>query len=100
VGGYVGTISYIPRLGDIDILKSYFLLVWTEKFIRGNIDEMESLIREHFGGIRMEGHREDLIIRLVNILGELDRMPESRSKGEAVAQYTKLKDALLELHRD
>jgi hypothetical protein len=34
---------------------------------------MENSIREDFGGVRMKRHRRDLIKRLDEVLGQLDR---------------------------
>ena len=65
----------IRKLGDIEILKSYFLLVWSEWNYLGysNVDEVEISIREDFCGIEMQHHREELVERLDYVLGQLDR---------------------------
>ena len=56
-GRYVGTtgpvVLHIRGLEDVEILKSYLLLVWSEwEFLyRSGIDEMVISIREDFGGM-------------------------------------------------
>ena len=68
-------IDHIRGLGDIEILKSYFLVVWSEWEILsdGHLERVEVLIREDFGGIEMRDHRKDLIKRVHHILGELNQ---------------------------
>ena len=79
LGRYRTTTSYVVHyvrgLRDIEILKSYLLLVWSEWDCPFNSDffQMEDIIKEEFGGIAMRHHREDLINRLGRVLGELDR---------------------------
>ena len=66
----------VRELGDIEILESYFLLVWSEwdcNYWSGSLEEMHASIREDFCGIGMWRHREVLIKRLDHILGELDK---------------------------
>ena len=62
-------------LGDVEILESYFLLVWSEwnAVHREGFIEMRASIREDLGGIGMGRHREVLIKRLDYVLGRLDR---------------------------
>ena len=66
----------VEALGDIRILKSYLLLVWSKwgpiDDQSGGFSEMRTSIREHFSGIGMGHHREDLVERLDYILQELD----------------------------
>ena len=106
-------IQHVRGLGDLEILKSYFLLVWSEWEYRSSdeIDLMGIPIWEDFGGTGMGQHREDLLRRLDHVMGELDRGLEY-FKQRTVAygseiriqvareQYGKLKDVLLELERD
>ena len=96
-GAYANTVAYVRGLGDIDLLKSYLLLVWTDRctFLSKNFREMERTIREKFGGIGMEHHRKDLIERLDRVLRRLDRREPSSAR-EAKTQYTRLRDLLLE----
>ena len=68
-------VLHVRALGDIEILKAYLLLVWSEwdyLWISG-FEEMEVLIREDFGGIEMWCHRDDLTKHLDHIQGELGR---------------------------
>jgi hypothetical protein len=102
VGLRAVTVGHIRRLGDIDILKSYFLLVWTDMLILqpSHIHEVEDSIREEFGRIGMEHHRKDLVERLDHVLGQLDRRwVETPWVREAKAQYTRFKYLLLEADR-
>ena len=106
-------INHIRELGDVEILKSYFLLVWSEwpPFHDNGFTTMETSIREDFCGLGMRQHREDLIQRLDHILRELGWGPEYFKKhtGEDVTKdnirrrkkrYEKLKDILLKVRRD
>ena len=63
---------YIRGIGDIEILKSYLLLVWSEWEYDPWVWK-KGLIERDFGGIGMWCHREDLIKRLDHVLGQLDR---------------------------
>ena len=62
----------IRALKDIEVLKSYLLLVWSEWDISCDFSETCTSIRENFGGIGMGHHRADLIQRLDHVLGQLD----------------------------
>ena len=100
-------VRHIRKLGDIEILKSYFLLVWSEweSNYENCVMETEMSIREDFSGIGMQGHRGDLIRRLDFIHGELDRgfahfsQHQQQINGDTIQmrekQYRRLKDALL-----
>ena len=100
-------VRHIRKLGDIEILKSYFFLVWSEWESQDNdcLTEMERSIREDFGGILMQGHRGDLIRRLDFIHEELGqnlthfRRYQRRMNEDDLQhrkeQYRRLKDALL-----
>lgn len=98
--GFAQTTAHVRRLsdGDIDILKSYFLLVWAgqDSYRFGNFHEMERSVREDFGGAGMEHHRKDLVQQLDHVLGQLEGKGESQNVKDAKAQYTALKDILLE----
>jgi len=74
-GTHRHVIERVRRLGDIGVLKSYFLLVWAESdfIFSGGFDEMCNSIREDFSGVEMFHHRYDLIQRLEHILGQLDQ---------------------------
>jgi len=78
LGGYTRTqevIRQVRALGDVEILKSYLLLIWLEWkwFEDSALTEMCTSIREDFNGIRMEQHREELRKRLHHVLGQLDQ---------------------------
>jgi hypothetical protein len=68
-------IRFVRELGDVGIVKSYFLLVWSEwNWVDGyGSREMVVSIKEDFGGIGMRKDRRDLIERLDQVLGQLDR---------------------------
>ena len=68
-------VHQIRGLGDIEILKSYFLLVWSEWdwLYDSGLDKMKIAIGEDFGGVGMWCHREDLIERLDCVLVQLER---------------------------
>lgn len=75
IGTNQDTVRHVRGLGDLDILKSYFLLVWSEWNAPNDsgFSEMELSIVEDLGGIGMHRHRRELIERLNHVLGELDR---------------------------
>ena len=114
-GRYIGTTASIVRhirgLGDIQILKSYFLLVWSEwdLLIESFFKEVATSIGEDFGGIGMFRHRRDLTERLNEVLGQLDqglghikrRRPTTDEYDIRVGKerYGKLKEVLLGVDR-
>lgn len=105
MGGYGNTVAYVRRLGDIDILKSYFLLVWRDRYAPSSdgAHAMERSIRDDFSGVRMEQHRNDLIKRLDHVLEQVDQRLEY-SPNDAAYQlvkkrYTNLKGVLMEVDR-
>ena len=82
-GRYGGThpdiVKAVRALKDLEILKSYLLLVWSEWDGRPSIGVWErgyrdicASTREDFGGVRNGHHRADLIQRLDCVLGQLD----------------------------
>ena len=102
----------IRALGDIEILKSYLLLIWSEWDHIGNqesggLTEMKVLIWEDFGGIAMWHDRQDLIKQLDYVLGQLDRgldyfqqhkpSLDTHHISQAKTQYSELKMVLLEV---
>ena len=104
-------IRYIQGLGDLEIIKSYFLLVWSEwenPQIDG-LEEMEISIRKYFVGTEMCGHREDLIKQLDYVLGQLGLGLEHLKQHNpwvdqycieaAQGQYNRLKGVLLDMER-
>ena len=98
---------HVRGLKDVDILKSYYLLVWSEwDFLPDPvINEMETSMKEDFGGIGVWGHRRDLIEHLDHVLAQLDGRLGSLDKEkrgivedsieQAKGQYTRLKNALV-----
>ena len=92
----IAAVIHIRRLGDIEILKSYLLIMWSDRVFPSSeiLYEMERAIREDFGGpgVEMESHRKDLVERLHSVLGT----SSGRSLDpEAEKTYTKLRDTLL-----
>ena len=68
-------VEAVRALNDIEVLKSYLLLVWSEwdTLYSDGFNKMCTLIREDFGGFEMGHHRTDLIQRLDHVLWQLDR---------------------------
>ena len=108
--GDLYVLRFLSGLGDAEMLKSYFLLVWGERWSphKGIAEDMENSIVEVFGGVGMEHHRRDLIEWLDHILGQLDRKLEGccekadrqsieRDLQESKERYENFKDVLLEL---
>jgi len=100
----------VRELGDLEILKSYLLLVWSEwdDIPPEGLIGMCALIRQDFSGVGVRGHREDLIGRLDHILGELDRGSGYLKHRElrigedpqyVKRQYEELKETLLEVDK-
>ena len=114
-GRNVGSNSYVVQmirnLKDIEILKSYLLLIWSEwdSLYDDGYFRMRISIREDFSGINMSSHRADLLQRLDHILAQLDRGLERlrRDKPELnevdlqgrEVQYRRLRETLLEVDR-
>jgi len=108
-GRYYGNsrhvIKAVQGLKDIEVLKSYLLLVWSEWETLDIFDEMCALIYEDFGGIGMGHHQADLIQRLDQILEQLDQGLEHLQQYNpsldrdhvqlSKHQYGKLKEILL-----
>ena len=115
-GLYVGTWSHVVKavraLEDIEVLKSYLLLVWSEwndlPDHRG-FDRMCASIREDLSGVGKGHHRVELIQRLDHILGQLDRGFEHFKRQnpglgkydlwKIKRRYRKLRKLLLEVER-
>jgi len=112
-GRSVGTRDHVVKavraLDDIEVLKSYFILTWSEwdTLSDDGFDGICASIREDFGGIEKGHHREDLIQRLDHILGQLDRGLEylkqhrsdfsRRDLQVMTQQYGKLREVLQEV---
>ena len=108
-GTYSRVIRYVQRLGDVEILKSYLLLVLSE-WDPVHSTEADISISKEFGGIGMWSHREALIKRLDHVLGELDRGLEHFQQHQPQdqepdiefrkKQYENLREELLEVDRE
>ena len=89
----------VRLLGNIDILKSYLLLVWSNphgvdvQF--GGVNEMQVSIQEDFNGIGMVHHREDLIRRLDHTLRQIPSTSNLWDDELVRRQYRGLKAVLL-----
>lgn len=100
-------VQAVRALGDVETLKSYLFLVWSEWGRVSCLEEMCTSIREDFGGIEMGHHREDLLRRLDHVLERLDLgsvylkayVPHLNEVvvQEMKEQYAKLKEVLLEM---
>jgi len=111
-GRDVGTAAHVVQavrdLKDIEILKSYLLVVWSEwdSLRFDSFCKMRASIREDFGGVGMGRHRVDLVQHLDHVLGQLERGLEylkrhnpNLNEGFMQAmkyQYRKLRETLLE----
>ena len=80
LGRSAGTRKYVVRcvrkLKDVEILKSYFLLVWSEWdhiTYPEALSEMRMTIKKEFKGVEMEDHRKDLIKHLDYVLQQLNQ---------------------------
>ena len=102
-------VHHVRGLGDIEILKSFLLLVWSEWSMSNTTPEVEVIIQEDFGGIGVWGHRDDLIKHLNHVQGQLDRGLEyfkqhnPQIEGWRIrarkSDYGYLKDVLLEVDK-
>ena len=98
----------VRELRDIEILTSYFVLVWSEwQPLQNDVfDEMCTSLQEDFGTVGMDHCRFDLVQRLDQVLGRLDQGLENLqrhspylSEGDlqkAIDQYGKLKNIMQE----
>ena len=105
-------VRHIQGLGDIEILRSYFLLVWSEwdDINLYGISSMKIAIREEFSGIALWRYRNDLTERLDHVLEQLDRGVEYLKQHnpriseyhipEAERSYRRLKETLDEVDRE
>ena len=112
VGSWPEIVRHVRGLGDVEILKSYFLLVWSEwdYLYYPGLEEMEISVQEDFAGIEMWGHREDLNRRLDYVRGQLDRGLEYLKQHDpridqyhirtALERYGRVKEVLMEVDRE
>ena len=68
-------VEAVRALKDLEVLKSYFLLIWSEwdHLDDDSLNEMCTSILEDFNEIGMGQHCADLIQRLDHVLEQLDR---------------------------
>ena len=113
-GRHFGTSSQVVKvvrgLKDVEVLKSYLLLAWSEWNTPRDdgFNEMRVSIHEDFCGIGMGRHRADLIKHLDHVLGELgggfeylelDKPDLSEGQVQDMKrQYQRLREALLEIN--
>ena len=114
LGRSAGTRKHVVRcvrkLKDVEILKSYFLLVWSEWdhiTYPEALSEMRMTIKQNFKGVEMEVHRKDLIKHLDYVLRHLNRglgylrqfklWIEQDDVQKAKAQYQTLRQDLLQM---
>ena len=102
-------VRHLRGLGDIEILKSYFILTWESE--SGSLEdscftEMQDSIREDFDGIGAERHRRDLMERLDQRLEDLEEFSFAPryyggvgSAQVEAEQYWELKNVLIEVER-
>ena len=105
-------VQTVRDLGDIEILKSYLLLIWSEwdTLHSDGYLQMQISIHEDFSGIKMSSRRTDLLQRLDHVLGQLDRglehfqQEEPRLNGDDLQkrkdQYERLMEILLEVDQE
>ena len=108
-GSEKDVVHHVRGLGDIEILKSYFLLVWSELgSLEGScFTEMQASIREDFNGIEAGPHRRDLMERLDQQLEDIEEFSFAPDYGGGVGsgrveveQYRELKKVLIEVDRE
>ena len=111
VGNHSDVFTAVQSLKNIEVVKSYLVLAWSEWGALGPqcFDEICTSMREDFGGIGMGSHRTDLIQRLDHILGQLDLGLEHLNRhnpyldGDLLEvmgrQYGTLRKILLEVER-
>ena len=113
VGSKRNVVRRVRGLGNTEILKSYFLLAWSEwdiVFDRSGWTEMRASILGDLGGIELGHHRKDLVERLNHVIEQLDRgsgylqqhKPEIDEDyvQRAKSQYKELKELLLEVDKE
>ena len=111
VGSHPRVVQMVRNLKDIEILKSYLLLIWSEwdSPRYDGYDSMLTSILEEFSGIGMNSHRTDLLQRLDHVLEQLDKgLDHFRQHGldltdfhlvSRKSRYGGLKRKLLEVDR-
>lgn len=111
IGGCRGTeqnvVQTVRALGDIEILTSYLLHVWSEwgSICPYGLEEMCTSIKEDFCGVGVRHHWRHLLQHLDRVLGQLDPGSEPLGLGEEnvqtmKSQYGQLKEVLLEVDEE
>jgi len=111
-GSTQGVLQAVRALENLEILKSYLLLIWSEwdhLFCYAG-GEMCASIRTDFSGIGMEHHRKDLLQQLDLVLGQLDlglgHLQQHKSSLDEFdiwlmkEQYGDLKEVLLNIDKE
>lgn len=98
-------VRYIRGLGDLEIMRSYFLLVFSDwcGAPADTFHEVESSIKGEFGGIGMQCQREDLLNQLDSVREEVHAKRERNGEDHCsvkLDQYWRLKKVLLEMDRE
>ena len=100
---------HVRGLGDIEILKPYLLLIWSQLgFLEDScFTEMQASIREDFNGIEAGRHRRDLMELLDQRLEDIEEISSAPDYGGGVGsgraeleQYRELKKVLVEVDRE
>jgi len=81
-GSHSRVMQQVRGLKDIEILKSYLLVVWSEWDSLPHSPTMCEWIREEFSGVEANSHRAELVQRLDEVIGELDKGLEYLQRDE------------------
>ena len=90
------TVRCVQGLGDVEILKSFFLLAWSECTDDYGPVAMEDSLRGFFCGIGMQGHRRDLTERLDRVVRGCDQ-GENYLESLRRVRHNRLREVLLEV---
>jgi len=101
-------VQAIQQFGGVKLIALYLRVIWSEerKISSDGFSAMGRLIREELGGIGVAGYRKDLILRLDDVLSQLDlRQARQFLLGNpwdptAGRGYEGLKGELLEVDRE
>jgi len=104
-GDVVQYIQRVRALGDLEVLKSYLLLLWSGQFQvddwSGALTKMQISIQEDFGGIGMRDHREDLMKWLDRAPEQLDRLAHACIAVQPTKkQYEEFRRRMLEVDEE
>ena len=111
-GSQQDVVQGVQRLGKIETLTSYLLFVWSEcnYLYQDGLEEMCTVIRKDFSGVRMRDYRKSLLKHLDHILGQLDLGPKPTQQYKQdlseeeiqtmKGQYGQLREVLLEVDKE